>query len=93
VNTADLIALGALMIALLSALGAFIYWLLSISYKVSKFIFDLKGDVTEIKQNMYDHKAFVSNLNRKVKYITYIVKQEFPQYFKREEDKEDESDN
>jgi hypothetical protein len=89
----DGIALGALLLGIVSALCAFIYWLLSISYKITRFIFELRGDVSEIKQTMYNNQEVISSITRKLKYLAHVIKVEFPQYFKREEDRESEADN
>ena len=92
-NISDTVALSALLLAIVSALCAFLYWLIQISYKINMFIFELRTDVTEIKATMYDNQAMVGGLSRKLKYITYILKTEYPHYFKREEDNTNDPSN
>lgn len=93
-NTQDTIALSALFVALISALAAFIYWLMSLSYKVTKFIFELNGHVNELLRDMAEIKH-ISHSNQReldgmvirLNYLTKIMSKEFPEYFKRNEDK------
>jgi cell division protein FtsL len=88
----DYIALSALLMGIISALSAFIYWLVSMSYKISRFIYDLRSDVSDIKHTVHEYEKNLQDLSRQVKYLNHIAKKEFPQYFKREEDR-DETDN
>lgn len=88
-NHGDFIALGAFILSLILALCAFIYWLINVSYKINKFIFDLKGNVDEIKEHSKRYDIFVQNLNRKVDYIRHILTLEFPQYFRKQNDETD----
>lgn len=92
-NIQEIIALCAFVLAMVSALGAFLYTLTTTSYKITRFIFELRKDVTDIKQSLYDSQGLIHALKRQVKYLNHIITIEFPQYFKRDEDKDDESDN
>jgi hypothetical protein len=85
----DYIALGAFLLSLILALGAFIYWLINVSYKINKFIFDLKGNIDEIKEHSKRYDVLVQNLNRKVDYLKHILVLEFPQYFRKQKDETD----
>jgi hypothetical protein len=92
-STTDTIALGALMIGLISGLFAFIYWLTSISYKVTKFIFELNARVTELLKDM-EYLKHTTNSNQReldgiiseVGYHHHILLKEYPEYFKRNSD-------
>lgn len=86
----DLIALGAFILSLILALSAFIYWLINVSFKVNRFIFELKSSVDEMKEHskQYDDyfrdlKQIITILNRKLNYLEQIITVEFPQYFKK----------
>lgn len=85
----DYIALGAFILSLILALCAFVFWLINITYKINKFIFDLKTDIDENTAHARQYDNFVYSLNKKVDYLKYILILEFPQYFK----KNDETDN
>lgn len=84
----DILALSGLFLGIFSALAAFIYWLVTVSYKITRFIFDLRSDLNEIKQTMHESKYAIASLERRVQYLQQIVRREFPHYFKREEDSE-----
>lgn len=83
----DAIALSAFILGLISAFCAFVYWLISLSHKISKFIFDLKGDLQEIKLNFDASKQSIEGINRKIDYLDHIISIEFPQYFRNDHDK------
>jgi hypothetical protein len=100
VSTTDTIALGALIVGLISGLFAFIYWLTSISYKVTKFIFELNSRVTELLKDMEYLKHTTSSNQREldgivdqVSYFHHILITEFPDYFKRDRDRKGMIDN
>ncbi len=89
----DAIALGAFILSLILALSAFIYWLVNVSYKINRFIFDLENKVDEIKEHskQYDNyfrdlKHLIAILNRRLDYLKHIITLEYPQYFKKKND-------
>lgn len=88
-SRADYIALGTFMLSLILALCAFVYWLVNISYKINKFIFDLKTNIDENTAHARRYDSFVYSLNKKVDHLRHIIVLEFPQYFK----KKDEANN
>lgn len=83
----DAIALCALISGLISAFCAFVYWLIALSHKISKFIFDLKGDLLDIKLNFDVNKQSIDEINKKVDYLDHIISIEFPEYFRNDHDK------
>lgn len=84
----DILALSGLFLGIVSAVAAFIYWLVTVSYKITRFIFDLRSDLNEIKQTIHESNYAIASLDRRIKYLHRIIRQEFPHYFKREEDSE-----
>lgn len=85
----DYIALGAFILSLILALCAFVFWLINITYKINRFIFDLKTNIDENTAHARRYDSFVYLLNKKVEHLRHIIVLEFPQYFK----KNDEADN
>ena len=85
----DYIALGAFILSLILALCAFVFWLINITYKINRFIFDLISNIDENTAHARRYENLVYSLNKKVDYLKHIIILEFPQYFK----KNDEADN
>lgn len=83
----DYIALGAFFLSLILALSAFIYWLINASYKINKFIFELQNSIEEIKEHSKRYDNVVIALSKKVDCLRSIMVIEYPQYFKKQNDK------
>lgn len=83
----DYIALGAFLLSLVLALSAFIYWLVNASYKINKFIFELQNSIEEIKEHSKRYDNLVAVLSKKVDHLRNIMAIEYPQYFKKQNDK------
>jgi cell division protein FtsL len=80
----DYIALGAFLLSLILALSAFIYWLISVSYKVNKFIFEVEDSIKEIKEHSKRYDNLVAALSKKVDHLRNIIAIEYPQHFKKQ---------
>lgn len=79
----DYIALGAFILSLILALCAFVFWLINITYKINKFIFDLTSNIDENTAHARRYDKLVCSLNKKLDHLKHIMVLEFPQYFKK----------
>ena len=77
----DTIALSGFVLAIISMVSAFVFWLVSLSYKITKFIYGIKADVVEISHAKQRIEDAIALIGKDIEHLNRVISREFPQYF------------